>query len=142
MIVRGPHQMGLSSPLLDLAGVFIAGVLVGYVMRALVSAKHRARARLCARRHDFSWSSQAGSSPRLSACAASDVAGASDRTATGVQNVEVSPMRPIWDFSRHYSHAENRCRSVAQERWSSFISKTSSWARSQFAEASAGWSSS
>jgi hypothetical protein len=38
--------MELSSSVLNLAGVFIAGVLVGYVIRALLSAKHRTRARL------------------------------------------------------------------------------------------------
>jgi hypothetical protein len=39
-------------PALYLAGVFLAGVLVGYTIRALISAKRRARARRH-RRHDF-----------------------------------------------------------------------------------------
>ena len=36
---------------LFVAGAFLAGVLVGYVVRAFISARHRARARH--RRHDF-----------------------------------------------------------------------------------------
>jgi uncharacterized membrane protein YciS (DUF1049 family) len=36
-----------------LAGVFLAGVLVGYVIRAFISARHRARARRRHRHHDF-----------------------------------------------------------------------------------------
>jgi hypothetical protein len=36
-----------------LAGVFLAGALVGYTIRALISARRRARARRCHRRYDF-----------------------------------------------------------------------------------------
>jgi hypothetical protein len=36
---------------LYLAGAFLAGVLVGYVIRAFISARRRARER--GRRHDF-----------------------------------------------------------------------------------------
>jgi hypothetical protein len=43
--------MEMVPPALYLAGVFLAGVLVGYVIRAFISAKRRARARR--RRHDF-----------------------------------------------------------------------------------------
>jgi hypothetical protein len=35
----------------SLAGVFLAGILVGYIIRELISARRRARARY--RRHDF-----------------------------------------------------------------------------------------
>jgi hypothetical protein len=38
---------------LYLAGVFLAGVLVGYTIRALISARRRARALRRDRRHDF-----------------------------------------------------------------------------------------
>jgi xanthosine utilization system XapX-like protein len=42
--------MELPAPAL-LAGVFLAGVLVGYTIRAFISARRRARTRT--RRHDF-----------------------------------------------------------------------------------------
>jgi hypothetical protein len=45
--------MEMAPQALYLAGVFLAGVLVGYAIRAFISAKHRARARRGSRRHDF-----------------------------------------------------------------------------------------
>jgi hypothetical protein len=43
--------LDLDLPPLYLAGVFIAGVVVGYIIRAFISARHRAKDRR--RRHDF-----------------------------------------------------------------------------------------
>lgn len=87
--------MELSSLVLDLAGVFLAGVLVGYVIRALVSARRRARARRCQRRNDFN--------NHLSEDTLRDFPLAQPlrlqkhpiELQRGAQNVAVSPMRPI-----------------------------------------------
>jgi uncharacterized integral membrane protein len=54
MTVQDLIKWSLSPPAaLYSAGVFLAGVLVGYVIRAFISARRRARARRRSRRHDF-----------------------------------------------------------------------------------------
>jgi hypothetical protein len=54
MTVQDLIKWSLSPPAsLYLAGVFLAGVLAGYVIRALISARRRAKARRRSRRHDF-----------------------------------------------------------------------------------------
>ena len=49
----GSHQMERVPPALYFAGFFLAGVLVGYAIRAFISARRRAGARRGSHRHDF-----------------------------------------------------------------------------------------
>jgi len=53
MTVQDLIKWSLSPPAALLAGVFLVGVLVGYVIRAFISARRRARASRRSRRHDF-----------------------------------------------------------------------------------------
>jgi hypothetical protein len=54
MTVQDLIKWSLSPPAaFYLAGIFLAGVLVGYAIRAFISARRRARARRRSHRHDF-----------------------------------------------------------------------------------------
>jgi uncharacterized integral membrane protein len=54
MTVQDLIKWSLSPPTaLYLTSIFLAGVLVGYVIRAFISARRRARARRRSHRHDF-----------------------------------------------------------------------------------------